>query len=177
MSLIKDHFRRLFRAGKTAHLTRNGNEKQPLVGWSYQNTSSEPSLCGNESLWEKETLCEKYPVPPQPKQGTSDITLAIKSTLEEPKRCSHKLLVSCSLSATTICCACADKRPKAKQYPIYIDGVGQTMRGTRWQGYCPGCRAHWGRENDLGNHLAGLKWLIDYVVTRLTLRSRPMESN
>ena len=58
--------------------------------------------------------------------------------------CSHKSFTSCQLSTSLPCCACADKRPNsvlyAASYPMYIDGVGMTTNGIRWQGYYPSCK-------------------------------------
>lgn len=51
----------------------------------------------------------------------------------------HKLLTGCMLSALPCCCSCADRRPEATAYPVYIDGKGIRMQGKRWQRYCRKC--------------------------------------
>jgi len=43
------------------------------------------------------------------------------------------------LTALPCCCSCADKRPQATAYPVYIDGQGMRMKGRRWQRYCRKC--------------------------------------
>jgi len=52
--------------------------------------------------------------------------------------CIHKSVASCQLNIP-LCCACADKRPYAATYSRYVDGIGDTTGGTRWQNYCPSC--------------------------------------
>lgn len=54
--------------------------------------------------------------------------------------CEHKPLIDCALTALPGCCACADKRPIAIAYPVYIDGLGMRLQGKRWQCYCWKCR-------------------------------------
>lgn len=55
------------------------------------------------------------------------------------KRCIHKDVASCAMDMS-LCCGCVDKRPTALRYTAYVDGVGMTMGGVRWQNYCPGCK-------------------------------------
>jgi len=54
--------------------------------------------------------------------------------------CYHKPVIGCALVALAGCCACADKRPIAASYPVYIDGQGMRMQGKRWSRYCWKCR-------------------------------------
>lgn len=63
------------------------------------------------------------------------------SNLPEP--CEHKADTGCMLTALPCCCSCADKRPHATAYPVYIDGQGMQMKGRRWQRYCRRCYDHW----------------------------------
>lgn len=63
-----------------------------------------------------------------------DMTRTIKS-----KRCVHKNVASCAMDMS-LCCGCADIRPTALKYPLYVDGAGVTMGGVRWQNYCHGCK-------------------------------------
>lgn len=67
--------------------------------------------------------------------------------------CAHKLPTSCRRTSTHQCCACADKRPHAASYNTSISGVQTTSQATRWQDYCPGCRAFW----DKGVRISGLE--------------------
>lgn len=53
--------------------------------------------------------------------------------------CIHKMRTGCILSYISRCCACADRRPRDSEYLVYIDGLGEVARGTRWQHYCPSC--------------------------------------
>ncbi|KEF60543.1 uncharacterized protein A1O9_02104 [Exophiala aquamarina CBS 119918] len=57
--------------------------------------------------------------------------------------CYHKPVIGCALVALAGCCACADKRPIAASYPVYIDGQGMRMQGKRWSRYCWKCRDYW----------------------------------
>ncbi|KIW97325.1 uncharacterized protein Z519_02717 [Cladophialophora bantiana CBS 173.52] len=57
--------------------------------------------------------------------------------------CEHKPTIGCALTAVPGCCACADKRPLATAYPLYIDGQGMRLQGRRWQRYCWKCRDYW----------------------------------
>ncbi|KAF2185228.1 hypothetical protein K469DRAFT_164773 [Zopfia rhizophila CBS 207.26] len=76
-----------------------------------------------------------------------------KSGQSEP--CPHKRSTLCSL-LLPYCCACADKRPVASGYLAYVDGVGETMRGTRWQGYCLECKGpHRTHRDSVGYRLDG----------------------
>lgn len=54
--------------------------------------------------------------------------------------CEHKEQIGCALTALPRCCSCADKRPVATAYPIYVDGKGMKLQGKRWQRYCWKCR-------------------------------------
>jgi hypothetical protein len=54
--------------------------------------------------------------------------------------CVHKQRIGCALTALPRCCSCADKRPLATAYPVYIDGQGMKLQGKRWQRYCWKCR-------------------------------------
>ncbi|KAJ4514458.1 hypothetical protein HRR86_007865 [Exophiala dermatitidis] len=58
-------------------------------------------------------------------------------------RCEHKPIIGCALTALPGCCACADKRPMATAYPVYIDGQGMRLQGKCWQRYCWKCRDYW----------------------------------
>ncbi|KAI9825121.1 MAG: hypothetical protein M1832_001441 [Thelocarpon impressellum] len=60
-----------------------------------------------------------------------------------PAPCVHKLPTACGLSGLAACCACADGRPHAAAYPVYVDGLGSVLQGARWGRYCWGCRAFW----------------------------------
>ncbi|KZF22911.1 hypothetical protein L228DRAFT_247327 [Xylona heveae TC161] len=60
-----------------------------------------------------------------------------------PEHCPHKLPTSCLLTATPLCCACADRRSHSSSYSVYIDGVGFVRRATRWQRYCWMCKEFW----------------------------------
>ncbi|KAJ3119741.1 hypothetical protein HK100_000167 [Physocladia obscura] len=56
------------------------------------------------------------------------------------KSCGH----ACDLSPALVkCCACIDSRPFSvdKGYMCYIDGLGFTRNGTRYQHYCVCCKA------------------------------------
>jgi len=57
--------------------------------------------------------------------------------------CGHKQRIGCALTALPGCCSCADKRPLATAYPVYIDGQGMKLQGKRWQRYCWKCRDYW----------------------------------
>ncbi|KAI1622954.1 hypothetical protein EDD37DRAFT_450051 [Exophiala viscosa] len=57
--------------------------------------------------------------------------------------CEHKRTIGCALTALPGCCACADKRPLATAYPVYIDGQGMKLQGKRWARYCWKCRDYW----------------------------------
>lgn len=57
--------------------------------------------------------------------------------------CLHKVLTGCMLTALPCCCSCADQRPHATAYPIYIDGQGMRLKGRRWQRYCRRCCDFW----------------------------------
>ncbi|KIW51661.1 hypothetical protein PV05_10360 [Exophiala xenobiotica] len=57
--------------------------------------------------------------------------------------CRHKQRIGCALTALPGCCSCADKRPLATAYPVYIDGQGMKLQGKRWQRYCWKCRDYW----------------------------------
>lgn len=57
--------------------------------------------------------------------------------------CEHKLPTSCRLSSIGECCACYDERGHSAAYTVYVDGVGLTDRGTRWQRYCWFCKEFW----------------------------------
>lgn len=65
------------------------------------------------------------------------------NTPSRPEHCPHKLPTSCRLTATSLCCACLDKRPHSFSYSTYVDGIGMAMRGTRWQKYCWYCKEFW----------------------------------
>src|ERR1700753_570103 len=60
-----------------------------------------------------------------------------------PGCCCHKLPTSCLLTSTTQCCACEDQRIHTPTYSIYIDGLGMTPLGTRWQNYCWPCKCEY----------------------------------
>ncbi|KAF2730028.1 hypothetical protein EJ04DRAFT_555729 [Polyplosphaeria fusca] len=62
------------------------------------------------------------------------------------KRCLHKFKAGCELTTATLCCACADTRPFASEYLVYVDGRGNVLDGTRWQHYCPSCKVHWSEQ-------------------------------
>lgn len=53
--------------------------------------------------------------------------------------CSHWAERACALTNPRLCCACADQRPEAPSYTVYVDGSGWRMGASRWCFYCPGC--------------------------------------
>jgi hypothetical protein len=61
----------------------------------------------------------------------------------QPGHCVHKLPTSCLLTSTQKCCACEDERAHTPTYSRYIDGMGMTNYGTRWQSYCWPCKSFW----------------------------------
>lgn len=63
---------------------------------------------------------------------------SVASTM--PNACEHRLATACMLTSLPCCCSCADKRPQAAAYPVYVDGKGIRMQGQRWQRYCRRCR-------------------------------------
>ncbi|KAF2105367.1 hypothetical protein BDV96DRAFT_376447 [Lophiotrema nucula] len=73
----------------------------------------------------------------------SDVARAILPPTLGPERCLHKIETTCHLTQVHVCCACADKRPRGAAYAKYVDGVGDTVIGSRVYGYCPGCKVHW----------------------------------
>ena len=87
-------------------------------------------------------------VRPAPATGNQEHKEPQRQSPASTETCSHKSFTSCQLSTSLPCCACADKRPHwasksvlyTASYPMYIDGVGMTTNGTRWQGYCPSCK-------------------------------------
>ncbi|OAL20778.1 hypothetical protein AYO20_11485 [Fonsecaea nubica] len=68
--------------------------------------------------------------------------------------CEHKPVIGCALTAVPGCCACADKRPLATAYPLYIDGQGMRLQGKRWQRYCWKCRDYWDLHTQSEIHLS-----------------------
>ena len=59
------------------------------------------------------------------------------------KGCPKCLFNGCQLTATNLCCSCADKRPgpKSRLFETFVDGKGFVAeREKRWKGYCPNCR-------------------------------------
>lgn len=65
------------------------------------------------------------------------------SSLFVEEACDHWASRHCALtSSPKQCCACADKRPQAPSYSMYVDGMGWIMGAKRWVQYCPGCRQH-----------------------------------
>lgn len=62
-----------------------------------------------------------------------------------PQPCEHKADRGCMMTAVPCCCSCADKRPHATAYPMYVDGTGMVMKGRRWQRYCRKC---YGKNHD-----------------------------
>ena len=54
--------------------------------------------------------------------------------------CMHKKASKCYFINTIDCCACSDRRPHTPYYLLYVDGVGETMTGVRWQHYCTPCQ-------------------------------------
>lgn len=69
----------------------------------------------------------------------STATMSSSQTRSLPAPCEHKAQTGCMLAALPCCCSCADKRPHATAYPVYIDGQGMKMQGKRWQRYCRRC--------------------------------------
>lgn len=63
--------------------------------------------------------------------------------------CRHKSNIGCALTALPTCCSCADQRPLAAAYPVYVDGEGMKMQGKRWSRYCWKCRDYWDLEYGL----------------------------
>lgn len=51
----------------------------------------------------------------------------------------HRAVTGCMMTVLPCCCSCADKRPQAAAYPVYVDGKGIRMQGKRWQRYCRKC--------------------------------------
>ncbi len=75
---------------------------------------------------------------------TAEISISAMATFPSTPNpiaiCIHKVPASCGLTATPLCCACADKRPHLSAYPLYVDGVGYVDQGTRWDRYCWTCK-------------------------------------
>lgn len=64
------------------------------------------------------------------------------ATSKPPRHCEHWKGRNCSMTSTReCCCSCADRRPTATSYSMYVDGSGWIKGGTRWAFYCPGCRS------------------------------------
>lgn len=57
------------------------------------------------------------------------------------KACDHWEQRGCVMTSNPKrCCSCADKRPNAPSYPMYVDGTGWVMGAERWAHYCPSCQ-------------------------------------
>jgi len=101
---------------------------------------------------------DPYPTtaPPTPLKPTKILGKATK------RICKHKIATRCGLRATPDCCACADKRPTADLYEIYMDKVGMTTTDKRWLHYCPSCQGIIRLLLNPQNRPANVLELVDY---------------